>query len=230
MPSKNHSQAEANVQLNQEVRWRLLVCKKNFLKDLGNLQRILYKQGTLSDADVERVANKWGIPRIPWEAIMCCSTPEDVHGNAFLDSLGLRWGPGAFGVSYAPVAAHEVKEGRFALLMVDLEHTAENLAPLVKNEIIRLQKSLPKRKASVKRKHPTKYDLYLRVWHFRQQRIPADEIAPKLWPKEWAEQGGRNSHYGEKGPLIQRVYDYEKACQKLIDSIQPKTPARKIKK
>ena len=229
MPGKKSSQAEANVQLSQEARWRLLVRKEDFLKDLGNLQRILYKQGTVGNADLDRVANKWGIPRIPWEAIMYCPPSEDPNCTPLLEWHGSRWGPGAFGVSYVPVAAHEVKEGRFLFLMVDLEHTVKNLVPLIKDEIIRLKKSLPRRKKPVKRKHLSRLDKYLAVWDLRQKGLTAEEIAPKLWPTEYEQKGGRDD-IGGKSALSQMVYDYKKAAQRLIDSIQPQSAGKRIKK
>jgi hypothetical protein len=71
---------------------------------------------------------------------------------------------------------------------------------------------------------------YLQVWDLRQQGQTADEIAPSLWPDENATKGGR-THYGERGALIQRVYDYEKAANELVkNSFRSKRRAPKIKK
>jgi hypothetical protein len=74
------------------------------------------------------------------------------------------------------------------------------------------------------------YKEYLQVWDLRQQGQTADEIAPSLWPDENATKGGR-THYGERGALIQRVYDYEKAANELVkNSFRSKRRAPKIKK
>jgi hypothetical protein len=74
------------------------------------------------------------------------------------------------------------------------------------------------------------YKDYLSVWDLRQQGQTADEIAPSLWPDENPTKGGRTP-YGEKGSLIQRVYDYEQAANKLIkNSFLVKKRPRNIKK
>jgi hypothetical protein len=74
------------------------------------------------------------------------------------------------------------------------------------------------------------YEAYLNVWDLWQQGRTADEIAPKLWPDENATKG-RRTHYGERGTLIQRVYDYERAANELIEnSFPPKPRTPKIKK
>lgn len=230
MPTRKSFQAEVNIQLGQENRWRLLIRRQDFFADLQRLQVLLYKRGRISDTELTRVADKWGIPRIPWDAIMYCPPQNDPNCTPFLEWCGSRWGPGAFGVSYAPIAAHKVKERRFLFLVVDLEHTVENLIPLLKDEIIRVRKSLPRRKNSVKRKHPGRLAPYRKVHDLRRQGLSDSAIAQELWPNEWLQKGGRVSEYGEKGPLIQRVYDYAKAATKLINSIQPHAVPRKIKK
>jgi len=84
----------------------------------------------------------------------------------------------------------------------------------------------PKQRNQIK-----KYKDYFAVWVLRKGGRTADEIAPELWPKEYEKIGGRNPDTAEKGALIQRVYDYEKAVQKLIDqSFPPKSRPPKIQK
>ena len=74
------------------------------------------------------------------------------------------------------------------------------------------------------------YKSYLEVWDLRRKDKTADEIAPKLWPDENATKGGRG-RYGDKGALIQRVYDYEDAANDLIEKSFPaKQPRPKIQK
>jgi len=74
----------------------------------------------------------------------------------------------------------------------------------------------------------SKYKDYLAVWDLRQKGRTADEIAPELWPEENESKGGRDFDTGEKGPLIQRVYDHEKAAQDLIDKKFPLRRQRKL--
>jgi len=82
-----------------------------------------------------------------------------------------------------------------------------------------------------RRRRLDKLDSYLAVWDLRREGLSADEIAPKLWPTEYTKKGGRDSAAGDKGPLIQRVYDYEQAAQKLIEeSLPPRKRSPKIKK
>ena len=76
-----------------------------------------------------------------------------------------------------------------------------------------------------------KYKDYLAVWDLRQQGLTDDDIARKLWPTEYEKIGGRDSTIGDKGPLIQRVYDHAKAAQKLIEeSFPPRKRSPKVKK
>jgi hypothetical protein len=67
------------------------------------------------------------------------------------------------------------------------------------------------------------------VWDLRREELTDTQIAQRLWPDEYATNGGRDSGTGDKGSLIQRVYDYYDAVKKLIDnSFQRRSP--KIKK
>jgi hypothetical protein len=83
---------------------------------------------------------------------------------------------------------------------------------------------------SSQREQARKYRDYLTVWDLRQQGISADEIASKLWPDKYVT-NKRDSGTGDKGALIQSVYDRAAAAQELIDaSVPPRKRSRKIKK
>jgi hypothetical protein len=79
------------------------------------------------------------------------------------------------------------------------------------------------------RHHVRLYPDYLAVWDLRKEGLTDTQIAQRLWPDEYATNGGRDSGAGDKGSLIQRVYDNYDAVKKLIDnSFQRRSP--KIKK
>src|SRR5262249_54009344 len=82
-----------------------------------------------------------------------------------------------------------------------------------------------------KRHHFKLYADYLAIWDLREEGLTDSEIAQKLWPDKYATMGGRDSGTGDKGSLIQRVYDYKDAVDKLIeDSFPAKKRSPKIKK
>jgi hypothetical protein len=82
-----------------------------------------------------------------------------------------------------------------------------------------------------KKLHDKKYKDYLAVWDLRQQGKTQKEIASTLWPREYLKKGGPDYHYGDKGVLVQRVSDHEKAAQKLVEATFPaKKRSLKIKK
>ena len=65
-----------------------------------------------------------------------------------------------------------------------------------------------------------KYNSYLAVWDLREEGLIDTQIAQKLWPEEYKEDGGRDTC--TKGSLIQRVYDYKDAADKLIENSFPR--------
>jgi len=82
-----------------------------------------------------------------------------------------------------------------------------------------------------KRHHLKLYPDYLAVWDLRAEGLSDTQIAEELWPEDYERIGGRDSTTGEKGSLMQRVHDHEKAAQKLIDDSFPsKKRSPKIKK
>lgn len=109
------------------------------------------------------------------------------------------------------------------LLVVDSRFSFEEIQRALKQDL--------RPYLTTSRKHVKTYGSYLHVWDLRQKGWSADKIAPKLWPGEYEQLGGRDIDLGEKGPLIQRVYDQEKAAQSLIDkSFPPRRKPPKIKK
>jgi Family of unknown function (DUF6499) len=93
-----------------------------------------------------------------------------------------------------------------------------------------LKKTLPAHLAKG-RDHLKKFESYLEVWDLRKEGLTDTQIAQRLWPDEYATNGGRDSGIGNKGYLIQRVYDYYDAIEKLIEnSFSPRRRSPKITK
>jgi hypothetical protein len=95
---------------------------------------------------------------------------------------------------------------------IDLRHSTKDI-------VAGIRSILSKRRED-ERRRISLYPEYITVWDLRQKGKTADEIAPKLWPDENATKGGRGP-YGDKGTLIQRVYDYEAAANDLIEKSFP---------
>ena len=109
-------------------------------------------------------------------------------------------------------------------VVIDTRHGAKLILSELKKKLQRYK--------SKERHQISNYKDYLSVWDLRQKGWTDSQIARKLWPKDWKRIGGRDPSIGVKGPLIQRVHDYEKAARKLIkDSFPPhKKRPPKIKK
>lgn len=105
-----------------------------------------------------------------------------------------------------------IKENEL-VLVIDTRSKVQDVVSEVKENLRAYQ--------SQQRDQVRKYKDYLAVWDLRQQGRTADKIAPLLWPEEHEEKGGRDAKLGEKGALVQRVYDHESAAQKLIDETFP---------
>lgn len=65
------------------------------------------------------------------------------------------------------------------------------------------------------------YESYLAVWDLRNEGLTDTQIAEELWPEDYETIGGRDD-IGNKGSLMQRVHDHDKAAQKLIDNSFPR--------
>jgi hypothetical protein len=97
-------------------------------------------------------------------------------------------------------------------------------------DIVKEIKTLLEDYQSRKRHRPKLYPDYLAVWDLRREGLTDTQIAEELWPEEYETIGGRDD-IGNKGSLMQRVHDHQKAAQKLIEnSFPPKSRSPKIKK
>lgn len=99
------------------------------------------------------------------------------------------------------------------IVVFDTRCKWEEISSALKQE---LEPHLSKRRNQI-----LKYRDYLAVWDLWQKNYSADEIAPKLWPEEDETKGGRDVDTGEKGSLLQRVYDHKNAVEELIDEAFP---------
>ena len=169
-----------SIQKARESRWRILIRNPRFFKDIERLQRALFRKGKINEKQVERVADKWGVPQIPWEVIMYCPPINDASYAPFLESCAYKFG--LLRVSYEPLAAHRLSRNRFLTLMVDLEHPLDDLVELFKNEV-RIVATTPRRG----RKRLDKLDEYLPCWDHAQKGWTLREIAKEVYPQHWAE-------------------------------------------
>jgi hypothetical protein len=223
-------------------RWRLLIRIDEFWEDLDILNEKLFLFLDCAKADQgkfgnmaarrlweyeslkKRTEDRWEIKPIPTWAILSGGVRPPT--KALRESLESCYEYNTKGKpsGYPPVQVlqyHPVSD--FLDLRLDLTKPLYSLRAGVEAEIKRLAKSAT-------RKRLDKFDNYISVWDLRREGLSADEIVPKLWPKEYLKKGGRDSHIGDKGPLIQRVYDCANAAQNLIDSIRPQKLPSKIKK
>jgi hypothetical protein len=116
----------------------------------------------------------------------------------------------------------QLKEHEIAV-MIDTRYGLSEIASELK-EILEIRKCNQRHRVRL-------YPDYLAVWDLRKEGLTDTQIAQRLWPDEYATNGGRDSGIGNKGYLIQRVYDYYDAIEKLIEnSFPPRRPSRKIKK
>lgn len=171
------------IQRAQEQRWKLIVRNSSFRKGLSILYKELWKTGKVREERVEKLAQRWGVPCIPWEAITHFDTfINEADRISFLEWCGLRWGPGAFGVSYNPLATHRVEQNRFAFLMADLDHPVDDLVELFKSELQRIKGGPPP-----SRKRLDKTDDYIKCWDLVRRKMTLSEIAKAVYPEKWSE-------------------------------------------
>jgi hypothetical protein len=143
-------------------------------------------------------------------------------------------GPGAEHLSSDPILDEILGEGKIQWettipdkFKITVEIDARCKLQTILEELKRgLRAHLSKGRDRVK-----KYKSYLEVWDLRNEKLTDTQIAQRLWPDEYATNGGRDSGTGDKGSLIQRVYDYKDAADKLIENSFPrKRRSPKIKK
>jgi hypothetical protein len=106
----------------------------------------------------------------------------------------------------------QLREHEIAVV-IDTRYSPGEITPELK-EILEARKYK-------QRHHVRLYPHYLAVWDLRKEGLTDTQIAQRLWPDEYATNGGRDSATGDKGSLIQRVYDYESAATKLIENSFP---------
>jgi len=186
----------------------------------NNLKNKLQAQLNLRDYKLKKTT-----ARRDWFSLPSPLTPahEYEYSPVEISPIVGVWGPGDFeGYSSHPDAVEPavvIPEEHQLAVVVDNRCSLEDI-------VSGLKAYLP---PSQKRSQLKKYKDYLAVWDLRQKGLTDSQIAQKLWPKELSRVGGRYEQ--NKGPLIQRVYDYEKAAQTLIEeSFPPKKRPPKIKK
>ena len=104
----------------------------NFQRDMEKLHQE-FQAHNIEDriAKSEEVANRWGLLRIPMEAIIYWpGFPLDPEDFPILEIYAAK--PGTF---YSPVAATELRDDRFLFLRVDLQFPAIDLIPLIESEL-----------------------------------------------------------------------------------------------
>ena len=171
MPPKSRNQATTQSHAVQITRWRYLLRNPDFQKDMDALNGALKGNGLQFDEERERIADKWGLLRIPGEAIAYWP-----GGRPHLDDFKAleKYGSEDL-VSHSPVAATELRENRFLFLRVDLNHPANVLLPLIEEEL-RYQ-IRPRRR---RRHRLDKLDFHLEVFDLAVEDLPFSEIANKV--------------------------------------------------
>lgn len=169
MPRKHRNQATTQSHAVQIARWRYLLRNSEFQKDLDALNGALKGNGLQFFEERERIADKWGLLRIPGEAIVYWPGGRP-HPDDF-ESLE-KYGSEDF-VSRSPVTATELRESRFLILWVDLNHPADVLLPLIEEEL--------RHQIRPQRRHRLdKVDFHLRVFDLASEGLTFSEIANKV--------------------------------------------------
>ena len=171
MPRKNKNQATTQSLTIQSPRWRYLLRHPDFQKDMDALNGALKGNGLQFDVEWERIADKWGLLRIPGEAIVYWPGgrphPDDFRALEKYGSENL--------VSYSPVEATELRENRFLFLRMDLSHPADVLLPLIEEELRHQIKSRRRRRHRL-----DKIDFHLEVFDLAVEDLSFSEIANKV--------------------------------------------------
>ena len=152
MPRKHRNQATTQSHAVQRARWRYLLRNPDFQKDMDALYGALKSNGFKFAEESKRIADKWGLLRIPGEAIVYWPggrpMSEDFEALENYGSEDI--------VSYSPVTATELREDRFLFLRVDLSHPADVILSLFEEELRHQIRRRP-------RHRPDKIDFHLRV-------------------------------------------------------------------
>ncbi|MEE8112758.1 MAG: hypothetical protein V3T23_00245 [Nitrososphaerales archaeon] len=234
MPRKKAVDAEAEQEATSKARIRYLLRNPTFQGEFNELRRLVPELHNFTEQllSIGKFEDRWDIPFLAWYPELFRRQGDPVlsgetipHFEAILtrDTRSDR----------LIKAVNSIEVGSTLYLSIDLtcDLPMESILATIKRALRQAFHDRRNQVSTRRRRRLDKLDSYLAVWDLRREGLSADEIAPKLWPTEYTKKGGRDSAAGDKGPLIQRVYDYEKAAQKLIDeSIPPRKRSRKIKK
>lgn len=176
MPRKKSASAEAATRKAQEAHWRFLVHNPEFQKDLEHLHGFYRKRPVSQKAwanllkkwfqESTRVADKWGLARIPLLAI--ANFPFLDESN--LESFGTEWG-----IAYLPVMMTKLVDDRFLFFRVDLEHSLESSLPLLEQQLRAFYRTRARR-----RRRFDKVDFQLSVYKSAAKGETFFNIAKKL--------------------------------------------------
>ncbi len=119
----------------------------------------------------EKVAETWGLLRIPLEAIVYWPG-FPLAGEDFPEMESYAANTGTF---YSPVAATERRDERFLYLRVDLQHPVDDLLPLIE---IELRDQIGNRPP--KRRRLDKVDFHLAVFDLACEGLTFARIADEL--------------------------------------------------
>jgi len=228
MTRKRVAEAEAEQELGSKARIRYLLRNRLFQQEFNNLRDRVLRLSDIAEqlTEIGKFENKCGVPFLARHPLLFQKRDKRV--------LKPKTIPVFEKILTSDVRSARLLqdvdsfvEGNTLYLSVDLtcNRTVESLLALIDKEV---RQAFPKRQT---RQRIDMVESYLAVWDLRQQGLTADSIALKLWPAEYEKIGGRDSKIGYKGPLIQRVSDYEKAAQKVIKkSFPPRKHSPKIKK
>ncbi len=174
MPRKGKNKAVSQVEAGQIAFWRYRLRNPNFQKDMEDLYQAFREQNISSNERMEkceRVADRWGLLRIPLEAIVYWPG-FPLAGEDFREMESYAATPGTF---YSPVAATERRDERFLFLRVDLQHPVDDLLPLIEAE---LRDQIGNRPP--KRRHLNKVDFHLAVFDLACEGLTFASIADEL--------------------------------------------------
>ena len=168
MPRKTRAKAEQETRAADFNRWRLLVRNPAFLKDLLALRELGVRAqhrpelvGRSLQAQTQ-VADKWGLLRIPPDAIFIPNPATLAFDDEpqWLESCYRQQGDkqGPYPVDYSPVALTKLKEGRFLFLRVDTTKPVDVILPGVEALLRGFYKIKP-----AKRGRPQSLDFQLKV-------------------------------------------------------------------
>lgn len=152
--------------------WRLLVRKPEFLKDLASLQKLRPKPHDRPAEErrkailrksrkIQQVENKWGLSRIPPEALLpYLGTEAQSLEHCYLRQSDQR---GPYPIATPPVAFLELKNDRFLYGWVDTSQPVDTVLAALEGELRNFYRD---RGGKQKRGRPDKLDFQLAVFDY----------------------------------------------------------------